>query len=65
VESIDTKAATVTLHHGPIESLRWPSMTMEFRVANQALLAGLTPGLAVTFEFVERKPGEWVVTPAL
>jgi Cu(I)/Ag(I) efflux system membrane fusion protein len=37
-------------------------MTMEFKVANAALLKGLKPGQAVRFEFVERKPGEYVVT---
>jgi hypothetical protein len=25
-------------------------------------LSGLKPGATVAFEFVERKPGEWVVT---
>lgn len=62
VESIDTKAGSVSLNHGPVASLKWPAMTMEFQVANAALLSGLKPGAAVAFEFVERKPGEWVIT---
>jgi Cu(I)/Ag(I) efflux system membrane fusion protein len=37
-------------------------MTMEFKAANAALLAGLKPGQKVSFEFVERQPGEYVVT---
>jgi Cu(I)/Ag(I) efflux system membrane fusion protein len=37
-------------------------MTMEFKVANDALLKNLKPGAMVTFEFVERQPGEWVIT---
>jgi Cu(I)/Ag(I) efflux system membrane fusion protein len=37
-------------------------MTMEFVPANPSLVAGLAPGAAVAFEFVERKPGEWVIT---
>jgi Cu/Ag efflux protein CusF len=37
-------------------------MSMEFKVANDGLLQGLKPGAAVSFEFVERQPGEWVVT---
>ena len=56
------KAGLVTLNHGPVASLKWPGMTMEFLVATPALLSGLKPGLSVSFEFVERKPGEWVVT---
>jgi Cu(I)/Ag(I) efflux system membrane fusion protein len=62
VESVDAKAGTVTLNHGAVESLKWPAMTMDFVLANTALLQGLKPGAPVAFEFVERKPGEWVIT---
>ena len=62
VDSIDLPSGTMSLHHGPIASLNWPAMTMEFKAANPALLGGLKPGQAVSFEFVERQPGEYVVT---
>jgi membrane fusion protein, copper/silver efflux system len=62
VDSVDLQAGTVSLNHGPVASLKWPAMTMEFKAANAALLAGLKPGQAVSFEFVERQPGEYVVT---
>jgi Cu(I)/Ag(I) efflux system membrane fusion protein len=62
VDSIDAKTATVSLNHDPIDSLKWPAMTMEFKLANAALLKDLKPGAMVTFEFVERQPGEWVIT---
>jgi Cu(I)/Ag(I) efflux system membrane fusion protein len=62
VEDVDTKAGTVSLAHGAIASLKWPAMTMEFKVANAALFNALKPGSTVAFEFVERAPGEWVVT---
>ena len=62
VDSIDAKAGTVTLDHGAVASLKWPAMTMDFKVANPALLQDLKPGAAVAFEFVERRPGEWVIT---
>jgi RND family efflux transporter MFP subunit len=62
VEEIDSKAGTVSLAHGPIASLKWPAMTMEFKVANAALLKDLKPGAKVAVEFVERAPGEWVIT---
>jgi RND family efflux transporter MFP subunit len=62
VDSIDAKSGMVTLNHGPVASLKWPAMTMEFKVANPSLLKGLKAGLAVSFEFVERQPGEWVIT---
>ncbi len=62
VDSVDAKAGTVNIAHGAIESLKWPAMTMEFKVANGALLKDLKPGAPVTFEFVERGAGEWVIT---
>ena len=62
VEGIDLKAGTLSLNHGPVLTLKWPAMTMEFKAANASLLYGLRPGQAVRFEFVERKPGEYVVT---
>jgi Cu(I)/Ag(I) efflux system membrane fusion protein len=62
VDSVDAKAGLVTLSHGPVASLKWPAMTMEFKLANPALLKELQPGKAVAIEFVERAPGEWVIT---
>jgi len=62
VDDVDSKTGVVSIHHGPVKSLQWPSMTMEFKVANDALLRGLKPGAAVAFQFVERQPGEWVIT---
>jgi Cu(I)/Ag(I) efflux system membrane fusion protein len=52
----------VTISHGPVPSLNWPPMKMEFVLANPALVAGVRPGTAVSIEFVERQPGEWVIT---
>lgn len=62
VDSVDAPAGTVSIHHGPIESLKWPAMTMEFKVSNASLLSILKPGAAVDVDFVERQPGEWVIT---
>lgn len=62
VESVDAKAETISLNHGPVETLKWPAMTMSFKVANKALLQDLKPGARVTVEFVERQLGEWVIT---
>lgn len=62
LDTIDTAAGTVTINHGPVASLKWPAMTMDFKVANPSLVAGLKPGAKVSVEFVERNPGEWVIT---
>jgi Cu(I)/Ag(I) efflux system membrane fusion protein len=53
---------TVMITHEPVASLKWPAMTMEFVPANASLFAGIKPGTPIAFEFVERKPGEWVIT---
>ncbi|MEW5967440.1 MAG: efflux RND transporter periplasmic adaptor subunit [Pseudomonadota bacterium] len=62
VESVDLKTGAITLNHGPIASLKWPAMSMEFTLANASLAQKLKPGDRVAFEFVERQPGDYVVT---
>lgn len=62
VDGVDAKNGTLSLNHGPVAALKWPAMTMEFKAANASLLSGLKPGQAVRFEFVERQPGDFVVT---
>ena len=62
LNSVDAASGTVTVTHEPIASLKWPAMKMEFVLANPALVAGVKPGAGIAFEFVERAPGEWVVT---
>ncbi|MDD4944807.1 MAG: copper-binding protein, partial [Rhodoferax sp.] len=62
IEEIDSASGTFSVHHEAVSSLKWPAMTMEFKAANAALLQGLKPGMVVDFEFVERAPGEWVIT---
>ena len=53
---------TVNITHGPVETLDWPGMTMDFVLANSSLADNARIGSAITFEIVERKPGEWVIT---
>jgi RND family efflux transporter MFP subunit len=68
VVEVDAKASSVTISHGAVASLKWKAMTMEFALANSALVKDLKPGAPVAFEFVERGKGEWVITkitPAL
>ena len=62
VEEVDAKAGTASITHGPVASLKWPGMTMEFKAANDAILKQLKPGASIAFEFVERGQGEWVIT---
>jgi Cu(I)/Ag(I) efflux system membrane fusion protein len=61
VEAMDWAHAKVTITHDPIASLNWPAMTMDFRVADPALLQPLKPGQEVEFELVEESAGEYVI----
>jgi Cu(I)/Ag(I) efflux system membrane fusion protein len=62
LEAIDLKGGVVTMTHGPVASLKWPAMTMDFILANPGLVDKLKAGAPVDLEFVERGPGEWVIT---
>ena len=62
LDAIDAKSGSVTVTHGPVPSLKWPGMTMDFMLANPSLVEKTKPGSAISIEFVERKPGEWVIT---
>ncbi|MBP6057652.1 MAG: efflux RND transporter periplasmic adaptor subunit [Nitrosomonas sp.] len=61
IEAIDFTHATVTLAHGPIESLKWPAMTMDFRFLEPTLLQSFKPGQKVIFEIAEESAGEFVI----
>ena len=62
LNAIDAASGSVTITHQPIASLKWPAMKMDFVLANAALVSGVKPGAAISFEFVERGAGEWVIT---
>lgn len=63
VTKIDSAGGKVTIAHGPIQSLKWPAMTMTFAVRDKALLDKLSPEKKVEFEFVQRG-SDYVVTSA-
>jgi membrane fusion protein, copper/silver efflux system len=62
LDDVDAQGGTMIITHEPVKSLNWPTMTMEFVPSNDAIAKAAQPGDAIRFEFVERKPGEWVVT---
>ncbi len=61
IESIDMRAGSAEIRHDPVPSLKWPAMTMEFKVKDPSLLAGVKKGQAVEFDLAERAVGEYVV----
>lgn len=62
LDDVDAGSGALVITHEPVPSLNWPAMTMEFVPSNDAVAKAARPGDAIRFEFVERKPGEWVVT---
>jgi Cu(I)/Ag(I) efflux system protein CusF len=62
VNSVDAKAGKINLSHGPIASLDWPGMTMDFDVQDRALLAKLKVGQKVSFKLVEIRKGKYVIS---
>jgi len=52
-------SANITIAHGPVASLSWPAMTMQFSFARPELARGLRGGDSVAFRF--RQSGEGYV----
>jgi Cu(I)/Ag(I) efflux system protein CusF len=57
IKAIDMKNGKVTIHHGPIQSLGWPAMTMTFQ-ATPELLKTVKAGQNVKFTL--KSPGNEV-----
>jgi len=62
VVSVDAEHKTVRLAHEPVKALGWSAMTMDFKVADGALLNGLKAGDAVMFELGKAADGVWQIT---
>lgn len=52
---------TLNIAHGPVASLGWPGMTMDFQVKDKALLKGLKPGQKIDFD-IGMQGGSYVIT---
>lgn len=50
VKAIDPAQNKVTLAHGPIPELKWPAMTMSFKVTDPKLLKPIHVGQRVAFD---------------
>lgn len=60
VKSVNASKGTVTIAHGPVESLNWPGMTMAFKT-DKKTLEKARPGTKVSFEF-EQRGKDYVIT---
>ena len=54
VKSVNAEKGTVNIAHGPVDSLKWPPMTMSFNAQDRKLLENLRPGAKVEFEFTQQ-----------
>ena len=61
VKSVDAAAGKLVIDHDPIPALKWPRMTMDFRLAEQTLAARVKAGDAVKFELKAEK-GAYLIT---
>jgi Cu(I)/Ag(I) efflux system membrane fusion protein len=61
VQALDPAHASVTLAHGPIASLKWPAMTMDFKVKDAALLRALKPGQRIVFDLAGEAGDEYTI----
>jgi|LNAP01.1.fsa_nt_gb Cu/Ag efflux protein CusF len=61
VVKVDADAGTITINHRPIWRLYMEAMTMTFKVADPAMLTGLTPGDRIRFK-VDRADDGFIVT---
>ena len=61
VKSMNPAAGTVVLQHDPIAALKWPAMTMAFKVETAAVLSGVAVGSRVHF-MLKNVGGKPVVT---
>lgn len=55
----DTK---LNISHGPIASLDWPAMTMDFQLTDPAQAEGIAPGDEIEFEFRQNEDGAYVIS---
>ena len=61
VKKVDAKKGQVTIAHEEVKSLKWPGMTMPFRVKDKALLSKFTVGKKVEFELMQEGPDYVIV----
>ena len=53
VTKVEPEKNAVTVKHGPVESMKWPAMTMRFKVKDKKVLDKMKPGIKVDFTFVQ------------
>lgn len=61
VNKIDLEHGKINLTHGPVKSLGWAGMTMDFKVKDKTVLKDVKAGQKVAFEIVNEGPGQFYI----
>jgi len=61
VKGVDATADNITLNHEPITALKWPAMTMDFKLADKALAAKVKTGDKVKFDLAPGEKGSYTI----
>lgn len=61
VNSVDKERKTLNITHGPIKSMGMSGMTMDFNVADPAMLNEVKPGQKIEFVLTADKKGRFVI----
>lgn len=62
VNKIDAATATVNISHEAIPAIKWPAMTMDFKVADKKILSDIKVGQAVTFGLTKEAKTGYVIS---
>lgn len=62
VNKVDAKSGVVNISHEAIPTIQWPAMTMDFRVADKKVLAGIKNGQKVTFGLTKDPQAGYVIS---
>lgn len=62
LNKIDAASAIVNISHEAIPALKWPGMTMDFKVADKNLLKNLKAGQKVSFGLVKEPAAGYVIS---
>ncbi|MDS4026161.1 MAG: copper-binding protein [Candidatus Contendobacter sp.] len=62
VKSVEAAASKAVIAHDPIPALKWPAMTMDFRLADKALAGKIKAGDKVKFTLTPGDKGSYTIT---
>lgn len=61
VNSVDRSSKTINISHDPIKTMGMAAMTMDFRVADPAMLGDVKPGQKINFVVTTDRRGRFVI----